>query len=77
MTTRCARVPLFPSPQMDALDKFVFTKKCHAAFDIALKIENATGSSAKNRLTRQISSKPNVSTHTCSTLRPSLRQQNG
>ena len=30
-------------PQMDALDKYMFSEACHPAFDIALLIENYTG----------------------------------
>lgn len=40
---------------MDALDKFVFAKETHPAFDIAVRIENYTGIPT-NKLTRASSS---------------------
>lgn len=40
---------------MDALDKFVFSKEVHPAFDLALRIENYTGLPT-NKLTRASSS---------------------
>lgn len=53
-------VALRTNAQMDALDKFVFGKETHKAFDIALRIENYTGT-ATNKLTRHSSSSGVVS----------------
>lgn len=48
-------------PQMDALDKYMFSEACHPAFDIALRIENYTGVTMKNKLTKGSSSSALVS----------------
>lgn len=45
---------------MDALDKFVFAKEAHPAFDLALRMENYAGS-AGTKLTRGSSSSGVVS----------------
>ncbi|CAM9384881.1 unnamed protein product [Discosporangium mesarthrocarpum] len=40
---------------MDALDKFVFSPKCHPAFDNAIQIDSSGGTPSANRLVRSTS----------------------
>lgn len=56
--------------QMDALDKYMFGEACHPAFDIALRIENYTGVTMKNKLNKGSSSSALVSEGRCNAVRP-------